>query len=201
MSLESPHLLAAFQADDMLFFDDFIQGDRGFFNYFRLRFFFGNPGGGKKNLFETAATFGQTDGYDESRGEWSWGHSNGNGVLFYPGTDTLYPEDSYGINGPIASLRLKHWRRGLQDVDYIALAAKRDPAATQAIVDRIGGMIRRVGVQERFVFAGGVAHNSCLRQLFAESLGVPVTVPEEPQIVGALGAALHAALALATGQR
>ena len=71
----------------------------------------------------------------------------------------------------------------------------------QAIVDRIGGMIRRVGVQERFVFAGGVAHNSCLRQLFAESLGVPVTVPEEPQIVGALGAALHAAQALATGRR
>ena len=71
----------------------------------------------------------------------------------------------------------------------------------QAIVDRIGGMIRRVGVQERFVFAGGVAHNACLQQLFAESLGVPITVPEEPQIVGALGAALHAAQALATGSR
>jgi predicted CoA-substrate-specific enzyme activase len=63
----------------------------------------------------------------------------------------------------------------------------------QAIVDRVGGMIRRVGVQERFVFAGGVARNPCLQQLFAESLGVPLTVPDEPQIVGALGAALHAA--------
>ncbi len=63
----------------------------------------------------------------------------------------------------------------------------------QAIVDRVGGMIRRVGVEERFVFAGGVAHNPCLQQLFAESLGVPLTVPDEPQIVGALGAALHAA--------
>lgn len=63
----------------------------------------------------------------------------------------------------------------------------------QAIVDRVGGMVRRVGVQERFVFAGGVAQNPCLRQLFAEALGTAITVPDEPQIVGALGAALHAA--------
>ncbi len=62
----------------------------------------------------------------------------------------------------------------------------------QAIVDRVGGMVRRVGVQERFVFAGGVAHNPCLQRLFAESLDVPITVPNDPQIVGALGAALHA---------
>jgi predicted CoA-substrate-specific enzyme activase len=63
----------------------------------------------------------------------------------------------------------------------------------QAIVDRVGGMVRRVGVQERFVFAGGVAHNRCLQRLFSEALGVPLTVPDDPQIVGALGAALHAA--------
>jgi activator of 2-hydroxyglutaryl-CoA dehydratase len=63
----------------------------------------------------------------------------------------------------------------------------------QAIVDRVGGMIRRVGVQERFVFAGGVAQNPCLVRLFGEALGVAPTVPEAPQIVGALGAALHAA--------
>jgi predicted CoA-substrate-specific enzyme activase len=62
----------------------------------------------------------------------------------------------------------------------------------QAIVDRVGGMVRRVGVQERFVFAGGVAYNPCLQRLFAEALKTPLTVPDEPQIVGALGAALHA---------
>jgi predicted CoA-substrate-specific enzyme activase len=63
----------------------------------------------------------------------------------------------------------------------------------QSIVDRVGGMVRRVGVKERFVFAGGVANNPCLQQLFAESLAVSVTVPKRPQIVGALGAALYAA--------
>jgi predicted CoA-substrate-specific enzyme activase len=62
----------------------------------------------------------------------------------------------------------------------------------QAIVERVSSMVRRVGVRERFVFAGGVARNPCLRQLFAESLGVSLAVPDDPQVVGALGAALHA---------
>jgi predicted CoA-substrate-specific enzyme activase len=62
----------------------------------------------------------------------------------------------------------------------------------RAIVDRVGGMVRRVGVQQRFVFAGGVALNPCLQQLFSETLEVPLTVPDAPQIVGALGAALYA---------
>ena len=66
----------------------------------------------------------------------------------------------------------------------------------QAIVGRIGAMIRRVGLAERFVFAGGVARNPCLQQLLAEELGVKPTIPDEPQIVGALGAALHAAASL-----
>ena len=66
----------------------------------------------------------------------------------------------------------------------------------QAIVDRVNGMIRRVGVRERFVFAGGVARNPCLQHLFAEALQVPISVPDEPQTVGALGAALHAATVL-----
>jgi len=63
----------------------------------------------------------------------------------------------------------------------------------RAIVSRLAAMVRRVGLSERFVFAGGVAHNPCLRQLLAEELGVPVTVPASPQTVGALGAALYAA--------
>jgi predicted CoA-substrate-specific enzyme activase len=63
----------------------------------------------------------------------------------------------------------------------------------RAIVDRLCGMIRRVGVRERFVFAGGVAQNPCLRALLGEALGVPICVPDAPQVVGALGAALYAA--------
>ena len=63
--------------------------------------------------------------------------SNGNGLLVYPGTDVGNPSDSYGVDGPFASLRMKEWRRGIQDADYLALANQIDPAATAAIVSRV----------------------------------------------------------------
>ncbi|MFC2025190.1 acyl-CoA dehydratase activase [Chloroflexota bacterium] len=65
-------------------------------------------------------------------------------------------------------------------------------ALHQAIATRVTGMVRRIGPKERLIFAGGAALNKCLRQLFNEKLGSEVTVPPEPQIVGALGAALLA---------
>ena len=95
-------------------------------------------GKAEPNLFEQAATFGVTPyTADTVRGEWSEGHTNGEGVLFYPGTDVLYPKDSYGVVGMFASLRLKYWRRGIQDIDYVTLAAAIDPEKTQKIVDRM----------------------------------------------------------------
>jgi len=62
----------------------------------------------------------------------------------------------------------------------------------EAIVTRIAGMVRRIGPRERVVFAGGGALNPCLRQSLRRELGVELTVPEHPQIVGAVGAALVA---------
>ena len=63
----------------------------------------------------------------------------------------------------------------------------------QAIVSRVSAMVRKIGVYKKFVFAGGVAQNPCLRRLLSETLGVSLNVPDNPQIVGALGAAIHAA--------
>ena len=63
----------------------------------------------------------------------------------------------------------------------------------EAIVSRIGAMVRRIGLSPRFVFAGGVAFNPCMQQLLAKDLGVVVTVPQSPQTVGALGTAIYAA--------
>ncbi len=62
----------------------------------------------------------------------------------------------------------------------------------QAIVKRVGAMVRRAGLQPRLVFAGGVAQNPCMQVLLAGELGIPVTVPANPQTVGALGAAILA---------
>jgi len=93
------------------------------------------------NVFRQAQTFGCDDGFDPVLGHTGWNYNNGDGVLFYPGTDLLYPTDSYGVDGPFASLRLKHWRRGIQDVEYLALAAAVDPVRTRQIVE---GMIPQV---------------------------------------------------------
>ena len=65
------------------------------------------------------------------------GGNNGDGVLLYPGTDLIYPASSYGIRGPIVSLRLKHWRRGIQDVDYIVLANSINAQAVSALVQQM----------------------------------------------------------------
>ncbi len=60
-----------------------------------------------------------------------------------------------------------------------------------AIVQRTLAMLGRVGVSAPLVFAGGVAHNPCVVRLLEESLGQAVVVPDNPDMVGALGAALH----------
>jgi predicted CoA-substrate-specific enzyme activase len=65
-------------------------------------------------------------------------------------------------------------------------------ALHQAIATRLVSMVRRVGIKERVVFAGGTSYNRCLSQLLGQKLGVTLVVPDTPQIVGALGAALLA---------
>jgi predicted CoA-substrate-specific enzyme activase len=60
-----------------------------------------------------------------------------------------------------------------------------------AIVQRTAAMLRRVGETPPLVFAGGVAHNPCVWALLEENLGHSIFVPPEPDLVGALGAALY----------
>ena len=64
----------------------------------------------------------------------------------------------------------------------------------KAIVKRTASMLKRVGLILPLVFAGGVARNPCVRELLAAELdlepGVTLLTPEEPDINGALGAAL-----------
>lgn len=47
---------------------------------------------------------------------------NGDGLLFYPGRDRLFPGSDQGIDRPLPSVRLKNWRRGIEDVAYLELA-------------------------------------------------------------------------------
>ena len=52
----------------------------------------------------------------------SQGFGNGDGVLMYPGEDTLHPAENRGIAGPISTIQLANLRRGLQDHLYLTLA-------------------------------------------------------------------------------
>lgn len=58
-----------------------------------------------------------------------------------------------------------------------------------AVVQRTLSMLQRVGVTSPVLFAGGVAHNPAIKTLLEESLGDAILVPEQPDLVGALGAA------------
>ena len=60
----------------------------------------------------------------------------------------------------------------------------------QSIVNRIMAMLGNTGYGDTIVFAGGAAKNSCLVSMLEKKLSKKLYIPEEPQIVGALGAAL-----------
>lgn len=106
-------------------------------------------GRGPTDVFAVAQTFGGSASPDPILGMTGWNASNGDGVLFYPGTDRVFPNRSYDLAGPMASLRLKHWRRGIEDVAYVRLAEAIDPAAARAIVQRmVPKVLWEVGVDD-----------------------------------------------------
>lgn len=61
----------------------------------------------------------------------------------------------------------------------------------KAITQRALSMLGRLPFLRGLVFAGGVAYNRCVSQLLSDRLGIPLLIPPEPQIVGALGAAIE----------
>ncbi len=66
------------------------------------------------------------------------GGVNGDGVMIYPGQDLLYPDQDRGIRGPVGSIRMKNIRRGIQDYEYLVLAARNGlEAQAEAIAARM----------------------------------------------------------------
>ena len=61
----------------------------------------------------------------------------GDGLFIFPGTDKLIEKRNPGLNGPVAGLRFFNWRQGFIDYEYLVLAHQRDPAATDAIVNKL----------------------------------------------------------------
>lgn len=65
-------------------------------------------------------------------------------------------------------------------------------AVHRSVVSRVVSMARRLHQHGKVVVTGGVCRNSAVRSIISEMLEVEVKVPEDPQLVGALGAALIA---------
>jgi len=72
--------------------------------------------------------------------------------------------------------------------------SKEDIAAglIASIAQRVLVMAKKMGLKEHIAFVGGVAKNAGMKAALEKELGVTLYVPFEPQITGALGAAIAA---------
>jgi (R)-2-hydroxyacyl-CoA dehydratese activating ATPase len=61
-----------------------------------------------------------------------------------------------------------------------------------SMVSRIMGLLKRLGVEKDVAVVGGVARNKGLIDILEKELGFKVLVPEDPEMAGALGAAILA---------
>jgi len=66
-------------------------------------------------------------------------------------------------------------------------------AVYDAMADRVSSMIHRLGINPEVILVGGVAKDPGFVAALNRKLGLTVTIPEYPEYVGALGAALIAA--------
>ncbi len=84
------------------------------------------------------------------------------------------------------------------ETEVVSLRAQKTPVKDivagihKAVAKRVVTMAARLGRHDAVVFTGGVAKNIGLTKALEEELGVKLIIPKEPQIIGALGAAILA---------
>jgi len=82
--------------------------------------------------------------------------------------------------------------------EVVSLVARNHPKEEiirglhRAIVNRVWSMVKGIGIHGAVTMSGGVAKNTGVVRLMEEKLGQTIHVYSEPQIIGALGAALMA---------
>jgi len=80
---------------------------------------------------------------------------------------------------------LSHLRRGKHSSDILA-------GVCEALAARVHSLLNRVGIEPEFVISGGIAKNIGIVKRLTDKTGLTPHIADEPQIVGALGAALFA---------
>lgn len=61
----------------------------------------------------------------------------------------------------------------------------------ESVARRVAVMARQIGLKQNVALVGGVAKNAGIKAALEKELGITLYVPPEPQITGALGAALY----------
>lgn len=69
----------------------------------------------------------------------------------------------------------------------------------RSVARRVAMMAGSVNLSPELIFTGGVAKNIGVRKALEREVGLEMVIPEEPQIVGALGAAILAKAELSKG--
>ena len=103
---------------------------------------------------------------------------------------------AYAMDGEEA-LTINRMCTVFAETEAVSLIARgKDPRSIAlglhaAIVRRTAAMLTRVGLTPPVLFAGGVARNPCVVKLLKECLAAPLLIPDNPDMLGAHGAALH----------
>ena len=85
------------------------------------------------------------------------------------------------------------------ETEIVGLLARGEPPENIAagvylsIARRMCALAKRIPMHGECTFSGGLATSPAFGAMLSSELGVPVNIPQEPQIMGALGAALIAA--------
>jgi predicted CoA-substrate-specific enzyme activase len=79
----------------------------------------------------------------------------------------------------------RHLRRGTPKASILG-------GLHAATADRAFGLLKRVGMEADFVISGGIAKNTGVVKRVEDRVGLPAFISEDPQIIGALGAAIFA---------
>ncbi len=81
-------------------------------------------------------------------------------------------------------------------ISLIAKGTNRERIALslhEAVADKVVSLVKRAGMEQEVVFAGGCARNANLRLILESRLNRTLLVHENPDMLAALGAALYAA--------
>jgi hypothetical protein len=78
----------------------------------------------------------------DTRGTPGGAFAYGDGVLMYPGTDVQFPDQDRGIAGPVSTIQLANFRRGLQDHLYLSMG--RQLGLGVLVDEMVGTLVPRV---------------------------------------------------------